>query len=55
MLCGHQFEIDEEFKDTVHMWLHVQPKTFSEDGIRKLVDWSNKCVEEQVDYVKKLQ
>jgi hypothetical protein len=37
----------------VQMLLHMQPKTFFEDGIRKLVDQGNKCVEKLGEYVKK--
>jgi hypothetical protein len=36
MLCGWWFANDDEVKDAVHMWFHVQPKTFFADGIRKL-------------------
>jgi len=37
----------------VHMWFHKQQKTFFTDGIKKLMDHSNKCVEKLWDYVKK--
>lgn len=42
-LHGHQF-LNEEVTDMVHTWLHMQLKTFFVDGIRKLVEGSNKCV-----------
>jgi hypothetical protein len=29
---------NEEVKDTMHMWLHVQLETFFANGIRKLMD-----------------
>lgn len=37
----------------VRTWLHMQPKTFFVDGIRKLVDRSNMYVEPW-DYIEKL-
>jgi len=43
------FSKDEEIKNAVHMWLHIQWKTFFADGIRKLVDQSNNsCGEAKV-------
>jgi hypothetical protein len=38
----------------VHVWLHAQPKTFLTGGIRKLLAWSNKCVERLGDYIEKI-
>jgi len=38
---------------TVHTWLCAQLKTFCAYGIRKLMEWSNKCVEKVDNYVKK--
>jgi hypothetical protein len=32
-LCKHQVSNREEVKDMVHIWLHVQPKTFFTGGI----------------------
>ena len=37
----------------VHQWLCDQPKTFFSDGIYKLVDRWNKCIEMGGDYVEK--
>jgi hypothetical protein len=54
-LYGCQFASTEEIKGTVHMMLQTQPKTFFTDGIRKLMDLSNKCVGKLGDYIKKLQ
>jgi hypothetical protein len=54
-LRGRRFANDEEVKDAVHTWLHGQPKTFFADGIRKLVDRSNKYVVKRGDYVEKWQ
>jgi hypothetical protein len=53
VLCGHQFANNEEVTDTVHIWLHMQPKTFFTDGISKSVGQSNKCLEKLGDYVEK--
>jgi hypothetical protein len=39
----------------VHTWLHMHLKTFFVDGIRKLVDESNKCMEKLGEYDEKLQ
>jgi hypothetical protein len=50
-----QFSDSEEVKDMVYTWLHVQPKTFFADGIRKLMDQNNNCVETQVDFFEKCQ
>jgi len=36
----------------MHTWLRAQPKTFFADGVRKLVDRSNKYMEKLRDYVK---
>jgi hypothetical protein len=52
-LCGWQFANDEEVKDVMHMWLHMQPETFFADGIRKLMYQSNKCAEKLRNYIKK--
>jgi hypothetical protein len=38
VLHGCQFANDEEVKDTIHMWLCEQLKTFFTGGIRRLVD-----------------
>jgi hypothetical protein len=44
---------DREVKDAVHTWLHAQPKTFLADGVRRITDRNNKCVETLGDYVEK--
>jgi hypothetical protein len=36
-----------------HTWLHMQPKTFFTDGIRKLMDQRNKRMEKLGENVKK--
>jgi hypothetical protein len=52
-LRGCRFADDEVVKYMVHMELHMQPKTFFADGIRKLLDQSIKCMEKLWDYIKK--
>jgi hypothetical protein len=37
-LCGCRFANVKKVKDTVHTWLHMQPKKLFADGISKLVD-----------------
>jgi len=39
----------------MHIWLHVQLKTFFSDDIRKFMDQSNKYVEKLEDYIEKWQ
>jgi len=48
------FANTDEVKETVHMWLYMEPKTFLADSIRKLVAQSNKCVEKLQYYAKKM-
>jgi hypothetical protein len=48
-----RFTSDEEVKEVVHTWLREQSKSFS-TGIQKLVEWNNKCIVLQGDYVEKL-
>jgi len=48
-LHGYWQSNNKEVKDTVHIWLHVQPETLFRDGNGMLVDQSNKCM----DYVEK--
>jgi hypothetical protein len=42
---------NEEEIQAVDKWLRDQPKTFFEEGIRKLVDRWTKCIEKEGDYV----
>jgi histone-lysine N-methyltransferase SETMAR len=37
-LRGCHFDINQEVKGAVHVWLVTQPKTFFSEGIQKLVD-----------------
>ena len=52
-LQGRKFSSDESVQKAVHQWLCDQPKTFFSDGIYKLVDCWNKCIEMGGDYVEK--
>ena len=52
-LRGRIFSSDESVQKAVHQWLCDQPKTFFSDGIYKLVDRWNKCIEMGGDYVEK--
>jgi hypothetical protein len=47
------FHAMKRAKDAVQTWLRGQLKTFFSDGIRRLVDRSNKCVDKLGDYVEK--
>ena len=44
-LRGRKFSSDEAVQKAVHEWLCDQPKTFFSDGIHKLVDRWNICIE----------
>ena len=52
-LKSRWFTLDQEVKEAVHSWLAAQPKTFSLEGIRKLVQRWTKCIEKQGDYFQK--
>jgi hypothetical protein len=43
----------DDIKNTVHHWLHGQPKTFYYDSIKRLVGHCEKCVEKQGHYIEK--
>jgi len=51
-LRGQKFA-DDEVMEVVQSWLKATPKSFSLEGIRKLVDKWAKCVVKQGDYVEK--
>jgi hypothetical protein len=51
-LRGQKFA-DYEVMEAVQSWLKATPKSFFEEGIRKLVDRWTKCVAKQGDYVEK--
>jgi hypothetical protein len=52
-LRGRSFGNDDEVKEAVHSWPTAQPKTFFSDGITKLVQRCEKCIEKKGDYVEK--
>ena len=52
-LRGRRFTSNEEVEEVVHTWLQEQPKSFFSAGIQKLVEWYNKCIALQGDYVEK--
>jgi len=52
-LRGRRFTSDQEVKEAVHSWRASQPKTFFSDGIKKLVQRCEKCVEKQGDCVER--
>jgi histone-lysine N-methyltransferase SETMAR len=51
-LQGHRFGSDE-VRQAVHTWLCDLPKTFSSDGIKKLIEHCKKCADKQGDYIEK--
>jgi histone-lysine N-methyltransferase SETMAR len=52
-LRGRKFGNDDEIKEAVHSWLKGQPKTFFSDGIKKLVQRYEKCIQKEGGYVEK--
>jgi hypothetical protein len=52
-LRGRKFGNDDEIKEAVHSWLTAQPKAFFSDGIKKLAQRCEKCIEKKGDYVGK--
>lgn len=52
-LRGRRFSSDEDVQEAVQKWLGDQPKTFFLEGIQKLVNRWNKCIEMDGDYVEK--
>jgi hypothetical protein len=52
-LHGKIFASDDVVKDAVQMQLQPNPKTFSVNGIRKLVNCHTICTEKQGHYVEK--
>jgi hypothetical protein len=52
-LRGRRFWNDDEVKEAVLFWLTAQPKTFFSDGIKKLVQRCEKCIEKKGDYIEK--
>jgi hypothetical protein len=51
-LAGQKFH-EEEVKNEVTIWLHVQVAESSDIGIQKIVPRLNKCLDKGGDYVEK--
>jgi hypothetical protein len=51
-MAGQKFH-EEEVKNKVTMWLHVQVAESFDIGIQKIVSGLNKCLDEGGDYVEK--
>ena len=53
VLGGKRFEDNASVEVFVHNWLMTQPRSFYDDGIKKLpISWT-KCTSKTGDYVKK--
>jgi len=50
-LKGRRFTDNDEVRETVEEWFHMQPKAFFADGIHHLVDQWDTCFNQQGDYV----
>jgi hypothetical protein len=53
VLGGKRFRNNDEFIADVQIWIHKQPKTFFEKGIKKLPERWHKCTAVNMDYIKK--
>jgi hypothetical protein len=53
VLRGRRLSSDEEVTGAVQNWLKTELKNFFPDGIKKLVNRWNRCVEVEGDYVEK--
>jgi histone-lysine N-methyltransferase SETMAR len=52
-LKGQKLSSDEEAKAAVRQWFPENEKDFFKNGIQKLVEWWQKCIEVGGDYVEK--
>jgi hypothetical protein len=52
-LGGKRFWNNDEVSAAVQSWIHKQPKTFFETGIKKLPDRWHKCMAVNRDYIEK--
>jgi hypothetical protein len=50
-LGGKRFRNNNEVIAAVQSWIHEQPKTFFETGIKKLPERSHKCIAVNGDYI----
>jgi len=48
---GRRFTDNDVVRETVEEWFRTQPKTFFADGIHRLVDQWDTCLNQQGDYV----
>jgi hypothetical protein len=53
VLGGKRFRNNDEVIAAVQSWIHKQPKTFFETGIKKLPERGNKCMAVNRDYTEK--
>jgi hypothetical protein len=53
-LEGKRFRNNDEVIAAVQYWIHEQPKTFFETGIKKLPEYWHKCMSVKGDYIEKL-
>jgi hypothetical protein len=52
-LGGKRFRNNDEVIAAVQSWVHEQPKTFLETGIKKLPERWHKCMAVNRDYIEK--
>jgi hypothetical protein len=52
-LGGKRFRNNAEVIAAVQSWIHEQPKTFFETGIKKLPERWHKCIAVNGDYIEK--
>jgi hypothetical protein len=52
-LGGKRFRNNDEVIGAVQSWIHEQPKTFSDTGIKKLPERWHKCMAVNRDYIEK--
>jgi hypothetical protein len=53
VLGGKRFRNNDEVIAAVQSWIHKQPKTFFETGIKKLPERWHKCMAVNRDYIEK--
>jgi hypothetical protein len=53
VLGGQRFQNDDEIIAAVQSWIHKQPKTIFETGIKKLPERWHKCMAVNRDYTEK--
>jgi transposase len=53
VLGGKRFRNNDDVIAAVQSWIHKQPKTFFETGIKKLPEFWHKCMAVNRDYIEK--